>query len=97
MQFYAGHTESKDGSSETIKFFLNCLCLLLGRFDSKKFESVVSEYGMRISQVLVPQVIIEVLKKISMVYSLIGLHVLLPCCIQLGGLHVVIYTPLICF
>ncbi|KAM5549867.1 hypothetical protein ABKV19_001009 [Rosa sericea] len=55
IQFYAGHTENKDGSSETIKFFLNCLCLLLGRFDSKKFESVVSEYGMRISQVLVPQ------------------------------------------
>ncbi|KAL6210028.1 hypothetical protein ACLB2K_020966 [Fragaria x ananassa] len=55
IQFYASQTENKDGSSETIKFFLNCLCLLLGRFDSKKFESVVSEYGMRISQVLLPQ------------------------------------------
>ncbi|XP_004292072.1 PREDICTED: uncharacterized protein LOC101315407 [Fragaria vesca subsp. vesca] len=55
IQFYASQTENKDGSSETIKFFLNCLCLLLGRFDSKKFESVVAEYGMRISQVLLPQ------------------------------------------
>ncbi|XP_050367158.1 uncharacterized protein LOC126785487 [Argentina anserina] len=55
IQFYAGQTENKDGSAETIKFFLNCLFLLLGRFDSKKFESVVSEYGMRISQVLLPQ------------------------------------------
>ncbi|KAK9941721.1 hypothetical protein M0R45_007417 [Rubus argutus] len=55
IQFYAGHTENKDGAAETIKFFLNCLCLLLGRFDSKKFDSLVSEHGMRISQVLLPQ------------------------------------------
>lgn len=60
LQFYASQTENKDGSSETIKFFLNCLCLLLGRFDSKKFDSIVSEYGMRISQVLLAQVITEV-------------------------------------
>ncbi|KAB2636135.1 hypothetical protein D8674_026669 [Pyrus ussuriensis x Pyrus communis] len=60
IQFYTdnysgGPSENKDGGAETRKFFLNCLCLLLGRLDSKKFESVVSEYGMRISQVLLPQ------------------------------------------
>lgn len=62
MQFYTdnysgGPSENKDGGAETRKFFLNCLCLLLGRLDSKKFESIVSEYGMRISQVLLPQVL----------------------------------------
>ncbi|KAM1482947.1 hypothetical protein TB2_034461 [Malus domestica] len=60
IQFYTdnysgGPSENKDSGAETRKFFLNCLCLLLGRLDSKKFESIVSEYGMRISQVLLPQ------------------------------------------
>lgn len=62
IQFYTdnysgGPSENKDSGAETRKFFLNCLCLLLGRLDSKKFESIVSEYGMRISQVLLPQVL----------------------------------------
>ncbi|KAH0977014.1 hypothetical protein GBA52_026733 [Prunus armeniaca] len=60
IQLYAdnyagGHPENKDGGAETRKFFLNCLCLLLGRFDCKKFETIVSEYGMRISHALLPQ------------------------------------------
>lgn len=69
MQYYTdnhteGHTDSKDGGVETRKFFLNCLCLLLGRLDSKKFESMIEEYGMQISRVLLPQVImLEVMKK----------------------------------
>lgn len=84
MQFYAGHTENKDGAAETIKFFLNCLCLLLGRFDSKKFESLVSEHGMRICQVLLPQVIVEVSKKISIVF------ILRKSSIPLCGLHIII-------
>ncbi|XP_022967683.1 uncharacterized protein LOC111467138 [Cucurbita maxima] len=59
IQYYSGHNtgesiENKDGR-ETIIFFLNCLCLLLGRLDSKKFESTVSEYGSQISQVLLLQ------------------------------------------
>ncbi|XP_061373685.1 uncharacterized protein LOC133316013 isoform X2 [Gastrolobium bilobum] len=49
------YADKKDGGLETRKFFLNCLCLLLGRLDSKKFESVVSEFGMNISRILVPQ------------------------------------------
>lgn len=60
IQYYTdnhteGHTDSKDGGVETRKFFLNCLCLLLGRLDSKKFESTIEEYGMQISRVLLPQ------------------------------------------
>lgn len=45
-----------DGEVETRKFFLNCLCLLLGRLDDKRFESTVLERGIDISRVLVPQV-----------------------------------------
>lgn len=60
LQFYSdnhvgGHSENKESAAETRKFFLNCLCLLLGRFDRNKFESVVSEYGIRISHVILPQ------------------------------------------
>ncbi|XVF56100.1 hypothetical protein PTKIN_Ptkin06aG0089800 [Pterospermum kingtungense] len=60
VQYYTNnydkaHSESKKGSIETRKFFLNCLCLLLGRFDGKKFEGMVSEYGKEISHVLLSQ------------------------------------------
>ncbi|KAG6694135.1 uncharacterized protein LOC122276108 isoform X3 [Carya illinoinensis] len=60
IQYYTdnhtgGHTDDKDGGAETRKFFLNCLCLLLGRLDSKKFEATTVEYGMQISDVLLPQ------------------------------------------
>ncbi|XWS56252.1 hypothetical protein CRYUN_Cryun09bG0070000 [Craigia yunnanensis] len=60
IQYYTnnyneGHSESKDGGIETRKFFLNCLCLLLGRFDGKKFEGIMSEYGKQISHVLLSQ------------------------------------------
>ncbi|XP_038720849.1 uncharacterized protein LOC120013189 isoform X2 [Tripterygium wilfordii] len=49
------HGGNKDVGVETRKFFLNCLCLLLGRFESKKFESIMAEFGMQISQVLLSQ------------------------------------------
>ncbi|XP_062117653.1 uncharacterized protein LOC133831397 isoform X2 [Humulus lupulus] len=60
LQFYTknhagGHSEIKDSGTETRKFFLSCLCLLLGRFDRKKLESVVSENGMRIAHAILPQ------------------------------------------
>ncbi|TXG70455.1 hypothetical protein EZV62_005390 [Acer yangbiense] len=60
IQYYTDHhsekhMESKDGGLETRKFFLNCICLLLGRFDGKKFESVVSEYGTQMSRILLSQ------------------------------------------
>ncbi|GMP97065.1 hypothetical protein CsSME_00045462 [Camellia sinensis var. sinensis] len=60
IQFYAGnyteeHTENKESGVETIKFFLNCLSLLLGRFDGKQFENAMSEDGLRISRVLISQ------------------------------------------
>lgn len=68
MQYYTnnydkGHAESKNGSIETRKFFLSCLCLLLGRFDGEKFEGIVSEYGKQISQVLLSQVSMHELLK----------------------------------
>lgn len=89
MQLYAdnyaeGHPENKDGGAETIKFFLNCLCLLLGRFDCKKFETIVSEYGMRISHALLPQVVILasnldiILIRITKIDSLIPIILELP-------------------
>ncbi|KAM4091257.1 hypothetical protein ACJW30_09G123600 [Castanea mollissima] len=60
IQYYTdshtgGHSDSKDGGVETRKFFINCLCLLLGRLDSKKFESTIVEYGIKISRELLPQ------------------------------------------
>ncbi|CAL5362891.1 unnamed protein product [Camellia sinensis] len=59
-KFYADnyteeHTENKESGVETIKFFLNCLSLLLGRFDGKQFENAMSEDGLRISRVLISQ------------------------------------------
>ncbi|XP_039010853.1 uncharacterized protein LOC120139789 [Hibiscus syriacus] len=60
IQYYTnnhveGHAENKDGGIETIKFFINCLCLLLGRFDEKKFECILLDYGKQISHVLLSQ------------------------------------------
>ncbi|KAI6696746.1 hypothetical protein NL676_016865 [Syzygium grande] len=49
------HEEYDEGGAETRKFFLNCLCLLLGRLVGKRFETTVLEYGSQISQVLLPQ------------------------------------------
>ncbi|XP_059646314.1 uncharacterized protein LOC132292139 isoform X2 [Cornus florida] len=60
IQFYADNyteenAENKDSGIETIRFFINCLSLLLGRFDNKQFESAISEYGLQISRVLISQ------------------------------------------
>ncbi|CAL0310061.1 unnamed protein product [Lupinus luteus] len=55
IEYYMdNHADSKDGG-ETRKFFVNCLCLLLGRLGSKRFESTMLEFGMNISRILVPQ------------------------------------------
>lgn len=50
-----GCSDTKNGGIETQKFFLNCLCLLLGRFEGKKFESILSEYGMKLVPILLHQ------------------------------------------
>ncbi|XP_054775738.1 uncharacterized protein LOC129284315 isoform X2 [Prosopis cineraria] len=60
IQYYmdnhsCGLADKKDSEVETRRFFLICLCLLLGRLDSKKFESTILECGMDISRILVPQ------------------------------------------
>ncbi|KAG5386310.1 hypothetical protein IGI04_037780 [Brassica rapa subsp. trilocularis] len=60
MQYYSesypqGSSETKTGSIETQKFFLNCLCLLLGRFEGKKFETILSEFGMKLVPCLLHQ------------------------------------------
>ncbi|KAJ7976810.1 putative ARM repeat superfamily protein [Quillaja saponaria] len=60
IQYFAdnlagGHADNKDNGVETRKFFVNCLCLLLGSLNSKKYESTVSEYGMQLSRILLPQ------------------------------------------
>ncbi|KAL6987106.1 hypothetical protein U1Q18_012863 [Sarracenia purpurea var. burkii] len=59
-RFYAGNctddqTENNESGIETIKFFLNCLALLLGHFDGKQFASAMSEDGLQISRVLISQ------------------------------------------
>ncbi|XP_013605625.1 uncharacterized protein LOC106415983 isoform X2 [Brassica napus] len=50
-----GGSDTKSGGIETQKFFLNCLCLLLGRFEGKKFESIISEFGMKLVPCLLHQ------------------------------------------
>ncbi|KAI5682940.1 hypothetical protein M9H77_04168 [Catharanthus roseus] len=45
----------KDGGTETVKFFLTCLSLLLGRLDSKQFETALADYGPQLSKVLISQ------------------------------------------
>lgn len=51
-----GRSDTKTGGIETQKFFLNCLCLLLGRFEGKKIESILSGYGMKLVPCLLYQV-----------------------------------------
>lgn len=48
--------ESNDGTAETQKFFLNCLCLLLGRLSGKRFQTTIAEHGLRIAEILLSQV-----------------------------------------
>ncbi|CAJ1911035.1 unnamed protein product [Sphenostylis stenocarpa] len=75
-----GYTDNNDGGLETRKFFLNCLCLLLGRLDIKRFESTVSEFGMTISRILVPQLNCTDEDVISGVVSILKAIILRPDC-----------------
>ncbi|CAH9105580.1 unnamed protein product [Cuscuta epithymum] len=60
IQFFA-ETRSKEPSgnkesgTDTLKFFINCLCLLLGRLVGTQFETAILEYGSQISQALISQ------------------------------------------
>ncbi|KAK2995775.1 hypothetical protein RJ640_010751 [Escallonia rubra] len=47
--------ENRESKMETLKFFLNCLLLLLGRLDGKQFENAMSEKGLQIARVLTTQ------------------------------------------
>ncbi|KAL9252043.1 hypothetical protein AKJ16_DCAP05892 [Drosera capensis] len=60
IEFYSDagtkeQTADSSSSTETIKFFLNCLALLLGRLDSNRLASVMLEHELRISDVLLSQ------------------------------------------
>ncbi|VFQ91190.1 unnamed protein product [Cuscuta campestris] len=60
IQFFADTqsekpSENKDSGTDTLKFFINCLCLLLGRLVGTEFETAISEYGSQICQALTPQ------------------------------------------
>ncbi|MCL7036267.1 hypothetical protein MKW94_009830 [Papaver nudicaule] len=46
---------NKDGGMDTIKFFLSCISLILGRLDSKQFEIAMSEQGLQLSRNLLSQ------------------------------------------
>ncbi|XP_019154481.1 PREDICTED: uncharacterized protein LOC109150918 isoform X2 [Ipomoea nil] len=48
-------SENKESGIETLKFFINCLSLLLGRLVGTQFETAISEYGSQISQALISQ------------------------------------------
>ncbi|CAN0899283.1 hypothetical protein LINGRAHAP2_LOCUS20190 [Linum grandiflorum] len=54
------HAENTSSGLETRKFFLHCLCLLLGRLDCKRFESLMSEHWVQISRILLLQLPFEV-------------------------------------
>lgn len=45
----------RNGRPETVKFFLNCISLLLGRLDHKHFDIAVAEYGTRLANLLILQ------------------------------------------
>lgn len=61
MQFYADNyaeesPKNKESGRETIKFFLNCLALLLGRLHGMQFETTIEEHGSQLSQAIISQV-----------------------------------------
>lgn len=66
MQLYANnHADQppadKDSATETMKFFFNCLSLLLGRLDKKQLEFALAEHGSLLSEVLISQVAFDFL------------------------------------
>ncbi|KAJ8638025.1 hypothetical protein MRB53_012292 [Persea americana] len=57
IQFYTENDTDKHPGNmshgmETIKFFLNCISLLVGRLDKKQFENAVCESGLQTSNFL---------------------------------------------
>lgn len=60
IKFYADNhsherAADKDSAIETIKFFFNCLSLLLGRLHEKQLETALAENGSLLSEVLISQ------------------------------------------
>ncbi|XP_070052827.1 uncharacterized protein [Nicotiana tomentosiformis] len=60
IQFYADNyaeesPKNKESGRETIKFFLNCLALLLGRLHGMQFETTIEEHGSQLSQAIISQ------------------------------------------
>ncbi|KAI3992440.1 hypothetical protein MKX01_022531 [Papaver californicum] len=60
IQFYTkdysdDQSGNKDGGIDTIKFFLSCISLILGRLNSKQFEIAMSEQGLQLSRNLLSQ------------------------------------------
>ncbi|KAL8172138.1 hypothetical protein V2J09_023942 [Rumex salicifolius] len=57
IEFYSedGPKENEESIKETRKFFMNCLALLLGRLDDKRLSSLMADYGVRMSNVLLSQ------------------------------------------
>lgn len=57
VQFYTENDTDENlgkmsSRMETIKFFLNCISLLVGRLDNKQLENAVSESGLQASNFL---------------------------------------------
>lgn len=57
MQFYTENDTDENlgkmsSRMETIKFFLHCISLLVGRLDNKQLENAVSESGLQASNFL---------------------------------------------
>ncbi|KAI3911793.1 hypothetical protein MKW92_045211 [Papaver armeniacum] len=55
MDYSDDQSGNKDGGNDTMKFFLSCISLLLGRLDNKQFEIAMSEQGLPLSQNLLSQ------------------------------------------
>ncbi|KAK9141899.1 hypothetical protein Syun_011299 [Stephania yunnanensis] len=54
-EFIEEHSGNEDAGTETRKFFLNCMCLLLGRLDSKQLDVAMFEHGAEIPHILLLQ------------------------------------------
>nr|GEV80365.1 hypothetical protein [Tanacetum cinerariifolium] len=60
IEYYAGnnttnHLDNKESGIATIDFFLTCLLLLVGRFNSKQFDTAVTEHRMHLTRVVASQ------------------------------------------
>ncbi|KAI3977342.1 hypothetical protein MKX01_000255 [Papaver californicum] len=55
MDYSDDQSRNKDGGIDTIKFFVSCISLILGRLNNKQFEIAMSEQSLQLSRNLLSQ------------------------------------------